>query len=75
MRKTLIISLFAILPSIAHAQDAELVFGALDTDGDGSVSQDEASINEFVSDGFAEADTNGDGSLSRQEFVAAFGGN
>ena len=75
MRKILIISLLAILPSIAYAQDAALVFGALDIDGDGSVSQDEASINEFVSERFGEADSNGDGALSREEFLAAFGGN
>ena len=75
MRKFLIISMLAVLPSIAQAQDAALVFGALDTDGDGSVSQDEASINEFVSEGFGAADRNGDGALSREEFLAAFGGN
>lgn len=75
MRKILILSLFSLLPALAQAQDAALVFGALDTDGDGSVSQDEASINEFVSQGFADADANGDGALSREEFLAAFGGN
>lgn len=75
MRKFLIISLLAMLPATTHAQDAALVFGALDTDGDGSVSQDEASINEFVSEGFGAADSNGDGALSREEFLAAFGGN
>jgi len=75
MRKFLIIALLAMLPSGAVAQDAALVFSALDTDGDGSVSQDEASINEFVSEGFAAADSNDDATLSREEFLAAFGGN
>ena len=75
MRKILIISLLAMAPAMAQAQDAALVFGALDTDGDSSVSQDEASINEFVSEGFAAADSDGDGALSREEFLAAFGGN
>ncbi len=75
MRKFLIIALLAMLPSGATAQDAALVFGALDTDGDGSVSQDEASINEIVSQDFTAADSNGNGSLSREEFLAAFGGN
>ena len=75
MRKFLTIALLAMLPTGAAAQDAALVFSALDADGDGSVSQDEASINEFVSQGFAAADSSGDGTLSREEFLAAFGGN
>jgi len=75
MRKIFMVSVLAILPTIASAQDAALVFGALDVDGDGSISQDEASINEFVSEGFAAADSDGDGALSREEFLAAFGGN
>jgi Ca2+-binding EF-hand superfamily protein len=73
MRKFLLIAALAALPAVAAAQDAELVFSALDSDGDGSVSVDEASVNEFVSQGFQAADRNGDGSLSREEFLAAFG--
>lgn len=73
MRKFLLIAALAVLPAVAFAQDAELVFSALDTDGDGSVSRDEASVNEFVSQGFDAADTNNDGMLSREEFLAAFG--
>jgi Ca2+-binding EF-hand superfamily protein len=75
MVKILMISVLALLPAIAQAQDATLVFGALDADDDGSVSQDEASINDFVSEGFEAADSNGDGALSREEFAAAFGEN
>ncbi len=80
MWKILVVSLIAMLPFAmmsvdAYAQDAALVFNALDADGDGNVSQDEASLNEFVSQGFAAADTNGDGSLTRAEFIAAFGAN
>ena len=75
MRKVIIAAVVALLPFGAYAQDAALVFSALDTDGDGSVSQDEASVNEFVSQGFAAADSNSDGSLSQAEFLAAYGGN
>jgi Ca2+-binding EF-hand superfamily protein len=80
MKKILIATLVAMttagfLSSGAYAQDAALVFDALDTDDNGTVSQDEASVNEFVSQGFAAADSNGDGALSREEFLAAFGGN
>ncbi len=75
MKKLIIAAFIALLPLGVVAQDAELVFSALDTDGDGSVGQDEASLNEFVSQGFGAADRNSDGSLSREEFLAAFGGN
>jgi Ca2+-binding EF-hand superfamily protein len=73
MRKFLLIAMFTALPLVASAQDAALVFSALDSDGDGSVSVDEASLNELVSQGFAAADSNGDGLLSQDEFIAAFG--
>ncbi len=55
------------------AQDAALVFSALDTNKDGKVSQAEAQRNTIVSQGFADADRNHDGFLSKDEFVAAFG--
>ena len=74
MKKYLLIAILSALPISAYAQDAALVFRALDSDGDGSVSQEEASVNETVSQAFAEADTNGDGLLSEDEFLAAFGG-
>jgi len=74
MRKILIAAILSAMPLAAYAQDASLVFRAMDGDGDGMVSQDEASVNDAVSQGFAAADSNGDGSLSEDEFVAAFGG-
>lgn len=57
----------------ALAQDAGLVFTALDANKDGKVSQAEAQRNVMVSQNFAAADTNKDGSLSKDEFAAAFG--
>jgi Ca2+-binding EF-hand superfamily protein len=57
----------------AMAQDAALVFTALDTNKDGKISPAEAQRNAMVSDNFASADSNHDGALSREEFVAAFG--
>jgi Ca2+-binding EF-hand superfamily protein len=62
-----------MIPLAASAQDTELVFEALDDNDDGSVSQQEASLNELVSANFDAADTNNDGSLSLAEFTAAFG--
>lgn len=74
MRKSLMIVLFLSVPAAAFAQDAELVFRALDGDSNGQVSQQEATANELVSANFAAADSNGDGGLSLAEFTAAFGG-
>jgi len=80
MNKIFSAALFAIATSLlaatsVYAQDAALVFDALDTDNDGNVSQEEASLNEFVAQGFAAADQNSDGLLSQEEFLAAFSGN
>lgn len=72
MRRYLIVLAFmAATPALA--QDAGLVFTALDTNKDGKVSQAEAQRNTMVSQGFADADKNHDGNLSKDEFVAAFG--
>ena len=72
MRKYLIGIAF-MFATAAQAQDAALVFAALDTNKDGRVSQAEAQRNTMVSQGFADTDKNRDGFLSREEFVAAFG--
>jgi Ca2+-binding EF-hand superfamily protein len=57
----------------ALAQDAALVFAALDTNKDGKISPAEAQRNAMVSDNFAAADKDRNGFLSKEEFVAAFG--
>jgi Ca2+-binding EF-hand superfamily protein len=67
------IGIALMLATPALAQDAGLVFTALDTNKDGKVSQAEAQRNTMVSDHFAAADKNHDGFLSKDEFVAAFG--
>ena len=67
------IGMALILARPALAQDAGLVFTALDTNKDGKVSPAEAQRNTLVSDNFAAADKNHDGFLSKDEFVAAFG--
>ena len=68
-----VIGIAFMLATPALAQDAGLVFTALDTNKDGKVSQAEAQRNTMVSDNFAAADKNHDGFLSKDEFVAAFG--
>lgn len=74
MRRYLIVLAFmAATPALA--QDAGLVFAALDTNKDGKVSQAEAQRNTLVSRGFADADKNRDGFLSKDEFTDAFGKN
>ena len=57
----------------ALAQDAALVFAALDANKDGQVTQAEAEKNAAVKQQFAAADTNHDGKLTKDEFMAAFG--
>jgi hypothetical protein len=57
----------------ALAQDAALVFTALDANKDGKVTQTEAQKNAAVAQMFGQADKNKDGSLSKDEFGAAFG--
>lgn len=47
-------------------------FDALDADGNGSLSAQEAQAHPVVSQNFAAADRNGDGSLTREEFDSAF---
>jgi Ca2+-binding EF-hand superfamily protein len=74
MRKLLVPAFVTLFASSALAQDAMIVFNALDANDDGQVTQQEASANQFVSQGFAAADSNGDGSLTAEEFTAAFGG-
>ncbi len=54
---------------LANAQDAPS-FAELDTDQDGQISAEEASINETVAAAFGDADANGDGMLSADEFAS-----
>lgn len=61
------------LATPALAQDAGLVFTALDTNKDGKIGPAEAQRNTMVSENFSAADKNHDGFLSKDEFVAAFG--
>lgn len=72
-RYTVALGLVIALAAPAMAQDAGLVFSALDANKDGKVSQAEAQRNVMVSQSFATADKNKDGSLSKDEFGAAFG--
>jgi len=55
MWKNLALMLSVLVASSAYAQDAELVFAALDGDDDGSVSAEEARANQLVSANFSEA--------------------
>lgn len=70
---TVALGFVVALAAPALAQDAGLVFTALDANKDGKVSQAEAQRNVMVSQNFAAADKNKDGSLSKDEFGAAFG--
>lgn len=72
-RYTVALAFVVALAAPAMAQDAGLVFTALDANKDGKVSQAEAQRNVMVSQSFAAADKNKDGSLSKDEFGAAFG--
>ena len=69
----LAIGIALALATPALAQDAGLVFTALDTNKDGKISQAEAQRNSMVSQSLADADKNHDGFLSKDEFIAAFG--
>ena len=75
--KTLILSIALVVTGAAlapaMAQDAALVFTALDANKDGKVSKAEAQKNPAVAQMFDQADKNKDGSLSKDEFEAAFG--
>ena len=62
-----------MLATPAMAQDAGLVFTALDGNKDGKVSQAEAQRNTQVAQNFTLADKDHDGFLSKDEFIAAFG--
>lgn len=73
MSKYLAFSIALIVATPALAQDAAIVFAALDADHNGQVSQMEAQRNAMVTQNFAQADTNHDGRLSKAEFDAAFG--
>lgn len=74
MRKYYIAAAVAfLLATPALAQDAALVFTALDTNKDGKISPAEAQRNVMVSDNFSAADKDHNGSLSKDEFAAAFG--
>lgn len=72
--KTYVVAMaLAVLATPAFAQDAALVFTALDADKDGRVSLAEAKKNPVVTQNFAAADKNRDNALSREEFMEAFG--
>ena len=73
MKAYLILGIGLALATPALAQDAGLVFTALDANKDGKVTQAEAQKNAAVAQMFAQADKNKDGSLSKAEFEAAFG--
>ena len=62
-----------MLATPAAAQDAGLVFTALDANKDGKISQAEAQRNALVGQNFTAADKDHDGFLSKDEFMAAFG--
>ncbi len=62
-----------VLATPAMAQDAGLVFTALDVNKDGKISQEEAQRNTQVAQNFTLADKDHDGFLSKDEFMAAFG--
>ena len=73
MKVLLVLGIGLVLATPALAQDAALVFTALDANKDGKVTQAEAQKNAAVAQMFAQADKNKDGSLSKAEFEAAFG--
>ena len=77
MKTVLVLSIAIVLTGAAlapaMAQDAGLVFTALDTNKDGKISKAEAQKNPAVAQMFDQADKNKDGNLSKDEFMAAFG--
>ena len=73
MKTYLLLGIGLVLATPVLAQDAALVFAALDANKDGKVTQAEAQKNAAVMQMFAQADKNKDGSLSKDEFQAAFG--
>lgn len=73
MKAILILGIGLALATPALAQDAGLVFTALDANKDGKVTKAEAQKNTAVMQMFDQADKNKDGGLSKDEFMAAFG--
>lgn len=73
MKTLLVLSIGLMLATPALAQDAALVFAALDANHDGKISKAEAQKNTAVAQMFDQADKNKDGFLSKEEFQAAFG--
>ena len=73
---SLVLAAAALLSTAALAQQTEgaqsSAFKALDADGNGSISTQEAQASPIVARSFATADQNKDGSLSRDEFDASF---
>jgi Ca2+-binding EF-hand superfamily protein len=57
------------LPAFADEDANTKAFKALDTDGNGLLTMQEAEANVKVADGFADADANGDGILDMDEFA------
>lgn len=57
------------LPAFAEEDANMKAFKALDTDGDGLLTMQEAEANVRVADEFADADANSDGMLDMDEFA------
>lgn len=73
MHKGLATALAALLfAAVAHAETAP-EFSQLDADGDGVISQEEASAKPEMSEQLAKADVNADGKIDRAEYARATG--
>ncbi len=66
---TAVALLGAMLAQPVFADANTEAFKALDTDGDGVLSMQEAQANDNVADEFADGDVNGDGMLDTEEFA------
>ncbi|KPH56996.1 calmodulin [Pseudoalteromonas porphyrae] len=63
---------FAILALAASsAAFAAVTFESFDTDGNGAISKEEASVNTRLVEIFADLDTDQNGELSKEEFAKA----
>ena len=59
----------AMLARPAFADDNAAAFKALDVDGDGFISEQEATAHEDLPDAFSDGDENNDGQLDPAEFA------
>lgn len=74
MKKVLLaVTLLGVLASSVYAQETD--FAAVDADGDGMVTMEEATAAgwSWSDEDFSTADADGDGGLNEEEFVAATG--